>query len=592
MVTDPVPTDPDALLAALDPEQRRAVEAVRGPVRILAGAGTGKTRTLAHRIAYGVSTGAYDPTQVLALTFTTRAAEELRGRLTGLGANGVQVRTFHAAALAQLGHFWPRVAGGPAPQLVAIKGPLLGQAAEALRIRVDAHTLRDVAAEIEWRKVSGLSLAQYALRERPLPPGMALDRMLALHERYERLKDERRRIDFEDVLLACAGMLADEDAIADEVRAQYRVFLVDEYQDVSPIQQTLLELWLGQRSDLCVVGDASQTIYSFAGATNRYLLDFEQRWPRAELVQLERNHRSAAPILDVANQLMRGRPGALELLPAAPTEPPAGGGAARAHRGPRATTVVSGPVEFESDRLEAAGVADAVAAEIAAGIRPESIAILYRINAQAAIYAAALADRGISARELGGTPFFEHDAVRRAVLEIGSFARQPGADRAPLFQAVSDAVRSAGWTAEAPSAGGAVRERWELLSALVDLADAAEAGTTLPQFAAELARRAQAAHEPPVAAVVLSTLHGAKGLEWDAVHLVGVAEGLLPVAHAKDDADVEEERRLLYVGVTRARRRLELSWARQGAQGRRREPSRFLVPGSTGTRGGGRLGSR
>ena len=151
MVTDPVPTDPDALLAALDPEQRRAVEAVRGPVRILAGAGTGKTRTLAHRIAYGVSTGAYDPTQVLALTFTTRAAEELRGRLTGLGANGVQVRTFHAAALAQLGHFWPRVAGGPAPQLVAIKGPLLGQAAEALRIRVDAHTLRDVAAEIEWR---------------------------------------------------------------------------------------------------------------------------------------------------------------------------------------------------------------------------------------------------------------------------------------------------------------------------------------------------------------------------------------------------------------------------------------------------------
>jgi len=574
--------DPDALLAELDSEQRRAVEAVRGPVCILAGAGTGKTRALTHRIAYGVASGAYDPAQVMALTFTARAAGELRTRLRRLGADGVAARTFHSAALAQLGHFWPRAAGGTAPELLPLKGPLLGQAAEQLRLRLDTAELRDAAGEIEWRKVSGLTLEQYAAAagSRPAAAGIGLDRLMALQQGYERLKDERRRLDFEDVLLATAGMLADEPWIAEEVRSQYRVFVVDEYQDVSPIQQTLLELWLGPRQELCVVGDASQTIYGFAGATSEYLLRFPHRYPDAEVVRLERNYRSERPVLELANRLMRGRPGALELVPADETAVPrpAGGIPVTAH---------------DSDAAEAAAVAALVAAEVAAGLRPERIAVLYRVNAQAPALAAALAERGIGSRQLGGARFFELDVVRRALLELGSVAREQQALPAkPLFQAVSDVVRGIGWTTAPPEGGGAVRERWEALTALVELADAAAPGTTLADFAAELRARQAADHEPPVAAVALSTLHGAKGLEWDSVHLVGLAEGLLPIVHARDDAGVEEERRLLYVGITRARRRLALHWARQGLPGRRREPSRFLAALGTGTPDAGRSAGR
>lgn len=563
---------PDALLAGLDDEQRRAATTLLGPVCILAGAGTGKTRVLTHRIAYGVATGVYDPARVMALTFTTRAAGELRSRLRGLGAAGVAARTFHAAALAQLGHFWPRVVGGTAPQVLGAKGPVLGHAADALRLRLDTAELRDAAAEIEWRKVSGLSLEEYAraAASRPLPPGLDVERMVALQERYEQLKDERRRLDFEDVLLATAGMLDDEPWVAEQVRAQYRFFVVDEFQDVSPLQHALLELWLGPRSELCVVGDASQTIYSFTGATSDYLLGFGTRFPDAEIVRLERNHRSARPVLDLANRLMRGRAGALELVPAH----------ARS-RGPEPEVLA-----FDDDAAEAAGIADRVAAEIAGGARPESIAVLYRVNAQAATFAAALAERGIGARELGGTRFFELDIVKRAMLELGSVARElrGAGQEPPLFQSVSDVLRGIGWSTAPPEAGGAVRERWEALDALAELADQAPAGTGLAAFVAELQERQAAQHEPTVAAVVLSTLHGAKGLEWDSVHIAGVSEGLLPIGYARGFDAIDEERRLLYVGITRARRRIALSWARAGARGPAREPSRFLAELRTGTR--------
>lgn len=577
----PAEPSPDDLLDGLDEEQRHAVETLRGPVCILAGAGTGKTRALTHRIAYGVATGAFHPSQVMALTFTNRAAGELRTRLRGLGAAGVPARTFHAAALAQLSHFWPRVAGGPAPQILGAKGRLLGQLADELRLRIDTAVLRDVAAEIEWRKVSGKSIAQYATAGRPLPPGLDLDRMIALHEGYERIKDERRRIDFEDVLLATAGMLAEEPWVADEVRSQYRVFVVDEFQDVSPAQHTLLELWLGTRRELCVVGDASQTIYGFAGATGHYLLDFPRRYPEAEVIRLERNYRSLPPVLDLANRLMRRQPGALELI------------SARSDTGSRPP--VPDIHAHDSDASEADAVADAVAAEIAGGRRPEQIAVLYRVNSQAQFFASALATRGVGSRELGGARFFDLDVVRRAMLELGSLAReQSGTGPAPpLFQSVSDVARSSGWSSTPPAVGGgAVRERWEALTALVELADAAAPGTRLADFVAELHARQAAQHEPPVAAVVLSTLHGAKGLEWDSVHLVGLAEGLLPISHARDQAQLDEERRLLYVGITRARERLQLHWAREGLRGRSREPSRFLTELRSDSRGGSRRAAR
>jgi DNA helicase-2/ATP-dependent DNA helicase PcrA len=557
------------LLDGLDEEQRRAAETLLGPVCVLAGAGTGKTRALTHRIAHGVATGVYAPERVMALTFTTRAAGELRTRLRALGAGGVTARTFHSAALAQLSFFWPQLVGGPLPRVLAGKGKLLGQAAEAIKLRVDTAALRDLAAEIEWRKVSRMSLESYsrAAASRALPPGLDAATVTSLQETYERIKDERRQIDFEDVLLVTAGMIEAEPRVAEQVRSQYRFFVVDEYQDVSPLQQELLELWLGSRTDLCVVGDASQTIYSFAGATAEFLLGFGSRYDDATILRLERNYRSAPAVLDTANRLMRGRPGALELIPAS----------ARA-----ATPRDDEPVvtEYESDAGEARAVVAAVATEIASGTRPERIAVLYRVNAQAAILETAFADAGISTRQLGGTKFFDLDVVKRAVLELRSAAL--ASPRQPLFQSVSDVLRGIGWTLEAPEGGGAVRERWEALTALVELADQAVPGTTLSTFAQELLERQAAQHEPTVSAVVLSTLHGAKGLEWESVHLVGLSEGLMPISHARGFAAIDEERRLLYVGITRARRRLALSWAREGLRGQLREPSRFLAEQAPG----------
>jgi DNA helicase-2/ATP-dependent DNA helicase PcrA len=559
------PTAPRDLLAGLDAEQRIAAETLLGPVCILAGAGTGKTRALTHRIANGVATGVYDPARVLALTFTTRAAGELRTRLRELGAGGVTARTFHSAALAQLSHFWPQLVGGTLPRILNGKGRLLAQAAEQLRIRVDTAALRDAAAEIEWRKITRLTLDDYAraAASRPLPPNVGVDAMVALHRTYETIKDDRRQLDFEDVLLATAGMLDSESWVAEQVRAQYRFFVVDEYQDVSPLQQELLELWLGTRTDLCVVGDASQTIYSFAGATSDYLLGFAGRYPDAAVLRLETNYRSSEPVLQLANRLMRGRAGALELVPAA---------------GAELADPVPAPVVYDNDLDEAHGVARAIAAEVAAGTRPERIAVLYRVNSQAPQFEAALAEAGLSTRLIGATRFFDLDWVKRALLELRSVARSTASGpQPPLFQSVSDVLRQIGWTLQAPEGGGAVRERWEALTALIELADQAAPGTTLTAFVDDLFARQAAQHEPTVSAVVLSTLHSAKGLEWDSVHIAGLSEGLLPISHARGLEAIDEERRLLYVGITRARRRLALSWTRQGLRGQNREPSRFLA---------------
>lgn len=565
------PADPAALLEGLDDEQRRAAETLLGPVCILAGAGTGKTRALTHRIAYGVATGAYDPARVLALTFTTRAAGELRTRLRGLGAGGVGARTFHAAALAQLNHFWPQVAGGSPPRILDGKGRLLGQAAEHLRIRVDTAALRDVAAEIEWRKVRRLSLDQYALAapSRALPPGIGVDAMLELQRTYESIKDDRRQLDFEDVLLATAGMLDAEPWVAEQVRAQYRFFVVDEYQDVSPIQQELLDLWLGARTDVCVVGDASQTIYSFAGASSDHLLGFASRYPDAAVIRLETNHRSTGPVLQLANRLMRGRAGALDLVSAA---------------GPGGDPVPD-PIACDDDLDEARTIAEDVAAEIAGGTRPEQIAVLYRVNSQAPQFEAALADAGVSTRLIGATRFFDQEWIKRAMLELRSLAAGR-IDGDPLWQVVSDVARTNGWSQVAPESAGAVRDRWESLNTLVELSEQAPPGTTLTAFVDELFARQAAQHEPTVSAVVLSTLHSAKGLEWQSVHLAGLGEGLLPISHARGLEAVDEERRLLYVGITRARQRLRLTWARRGLRGQDREPSRFLAELRTSSAGG------
>ena len=568
----------DPILDVLDDEQRIAAEALNGPVCVLAGAGTGKTRAITHRIAYGVASGAYDPARVMALTFTTRSAAELRARLRSLGAGAVQARTFHAAALAQLNHFWPIVVGGSAPRILDYKGRLLGQAAERARLRVDVPTLRDVAAEIEWRKVSALGPDAVAARlaSRGAPGQLELDQFAALVEAYESLKDERRMLDFEDVLLATAGMIETEASVALQVRESYRHFIVDEYQDVSPAQQQLLDLWLGGRRDLCVVGDASQTIYSFAGATPEYLLGFAHRFEDATVVRLQRNYRSTSAIIAVANRLMRGRAGALQLE--------AVGGAGGASDAAAPTPVVEPAIAAYADELaEARGIATRIRTRIDAGIAPETIAVLMRVNSQSAILEQALEEVGVGSRVRGAARFFDQPEVREAVHALRAAALTIAGE--PLFKSVSDVLRALGWTAQAPAGPGAVRARWESMNAIARLVDDAPAGTTFRQFADDLRARAEAQHEPTVAVVTLATLHSAKGLEWDEVFIAGLSEGMLPISYAKGLDAIDEERRLLYVGITRARRRLELSWARQGGAYRgEREPSRFLQELGTRTR--------
>jgi DNA helicase-2/ATP-dependent DNA helicase PcrA len=555
-------TGADDLLAGLDEQQRIAAQSLLGPVCLLAGAGTGKTRAITHRVAYGVATGVYSPGRVMALTFTTRAAAELRSRLRALGAGGVAARTFHASALSQLNFFWPQVVGGTMPRLLESKGRLLAHAADNLKLKLDTATLRDTAAEIEWRKVSRLSIEQYgrAAHSRGLPPSLTVEKAVDLQLAYEAVKDERRQLDFEDVLLATAGMIEAEPRVAQQVREQYRFFVVDEYQDVSPLQHELLNLWLGERDDVCVVGDASQTIYSFAGATPDYLLGFPGVHENAVVVRLEQNYRSTPAIIESANRLMRGRPGALSL-----------------HAAPDAA---KGPVPASSthnnDSQEARAVAQAIKAEIEDGTKPEQIAVLYRINVQAAALEAALNDANVPCVLRGSTRFFDLREVKEAIMMIKGASISITGE--PLFKTISDVLRSLGWTQEAPETRGAVRDRWESLNALMGLAEEAPPSTTLKQFVTDLLERQAGQHEPTMSAVTLATLHSAKGLEWDSVHIVGLSEGLLPITYAKGLEAIDEERRLFYVGVTRARKKLSLSWAAEGVhRGQTRQASRFLA---------------
>ncbi|MEU6146389.1 ATP-dependent DNA helicase UvrD2 [Streptomyces sp. NPDC047081] len=584
-----VPASADAVLEGLDPEQRAVATALRGPVCVLAGAGTGKTRAITHRIAYGVRAGILQPSSVLAVTFTNRAAGEMRGRLRQLGAAGVQARTFHSAALRQLQYFWPKAVGGSMPRLVDRKIQLVADAAAACRIRLDRGELRDVTAEIEWSKVTQTVPADYtaaaakAGREAPRDPA----EIAQLYSVYEDLKRDRSVIDFEDVLLLTVAVLQDRHDIAEQVRAQYQHFVVDEYQDVSPLQQRLLDLWLGERDNLCVVGDASQTIYSFTGATPDHLLDFRTRHPGATVVKLVRDYRSTPQVVHLANGLLaqaRGRAAdhRLELV------------------SQRAAGPEPGYTEYVDEPAEAEGAARRIRELIDAGVPAAEIAILFRTNAQSETYEQALADAGVPYQLRGAERFFDRPEVRRAIVALRGSARFGGNnslldDAVDLPSQVRAVLSGEGWTSQPPAGSGAVRERWESLAALVNLAQdftAAKPGATLGDLVAELDERANAQHAPTVQGVTLASLHSAKGLEWDVVFLVGVAEGMMPITYAKTDEQIEEERRLLYVGVTRARERLHVSWSLSRSPGGRpnRRPSRFLDglrPGSTATVGRG-----
>ena len=591
----------DDLLNKLDPEQGEVAAALRGPVRVLAGAGTGKTRAITHRIAYGVATGVYNPTEVLAVTFTTRAAGEMRTRLRAMGAGAVQARTFHSAALRQVRYFWPKVYGGQPPELTASKIPIVAGAARRNHVDVSQATLRDLASEIEWAKVSNVRPDDYArlapARAREVS-GLDASSVAHVFASYEELKRDQGRMDMEDVLLIGAALLSEDERVAAEVRRQYKWFTVDEFQDVSPIQSALLDLWLGGRNEICVVGDPAQTIYSFAGARASYLTDFPAKFPGTTSVELVRNYRSTPQVIEAANALLKNSSTTSVLL-----------------RSQREAGAQVSWREAPDEVAEAEAVAEEVSRLSRQGVPLREMAVLFRINAQSESFEEALTARGIAYVVRGAARFFERQEVRQAMAlmrgQLRAGAEGPeSADE--LVSQVRAVLSGMGWSAEAPTARGQARDRWESLQALVSqavdhAASETAAGRTpvLAGFVAELDRRANEQHAPVAEGVTLATLHAAKGLEWDAVFLCGLQEGSMPITYADTPAAVEEERRLLYVGVTRARLHLWLSWslARNPGGQARRKPSRFLaglrpesatdqVEGSRAARGARRQGKK
>jgi DNA helicase-2/ATP-dependent DNA helicase PcrA len=567
-------------LDGLDPEQQAAVLAPRGPVCVLAGAGTGKTRTITRRIAHLVGEGHVRGDQVLAVTFTARAAGEMRGRLRSLGLSGsgnsVQAQTFHAAAMRQLRYFWPQAVGNSRWELLDNKFPVVSRAARRAGLDTSTETLRDLSSEIEWAKASLIGVDDYVAevgkrrRETPFAP----EKVAAVYAGYEAAKvspDGDQLLDFDDLLLVTAGILGDNAALAEVFRDRYRCFVVDEYQDVTPAQQSLLDAWLGNRDDLTVVGDANQTIYTFTGASPRYLLDFTRRFPEAHLVRLERDYRSTPQVVSLANRAIgaaRGRVAGTRLALVGQRPP-----------GPEPEFA-----EYDDEPAEAAAVAKRIKALLAQGVPASEIAILYRVNAQAQAHEDALTAAGIAYQVRGGEAFFQRAEIRQAMRALQNAA---GRDDLPSDADLTTLVRAVlvplGLT-EAEPAGTQARQRWESLRALVTLTEDLLVDVpelSLPGLVEELAARAQARHPPTVQGVTLSSLHAAKGLEWDAVFLAGVTDGSLPINQAINgsDEDVEEERRLFYVGITRAREILHISWALARAEGGRksRRRSRFLV---------------
>src|SRR4051794_1666115 len=422
------------VLAGLDPEQRTAVTAPAGPVCILAGAGTGKTRAITHRIAYRTLTGEVSPRHVLAVTFTARAAAEMRARLGALGATGVQASTFHAAALRQVRYFAPRLLEGrQMPELLESKGRLVALAAARQGLRLDRAVARDVAGEIEWAKSSLVEPGEYAvaatkaLRELPYEPAKVAEVFAA----YETLKRRQGVIDFEDMLRAAVWGIEEHPDVAEEIRNQYRHFVVDEYQDVNPLQQRLLDAWLGGRDDLTVVGDASQTIYSFTGATSAYLIDFPRKLRGAVVVRLVRDYRSTPQVVGLANAVIRQARGS-EARP-------------RLERAVRRPPGAEPELKICPDEAggEAAG-ARRCRELISSGTSASEIAVLFRTNAQSEAYEEALAEAHVPAVVRGAERFFERPEVRRAMIAMRAAVRSiPG--ETPLVTAVVEALAATGW---------------------------------------------------------------------------------------------------------------------------------------------------
>ena len=543
----------EEILAALDDDQREVALATRGPVCVIAGAGTGKTRAITHRIAYAAAIGTMDPSKVLALTFTARAAGEMRTRLRSLGVPTVAARTVHSAALKQLIYFWPTVFGGRTPDLMNSKTPFLTEAVNradlAGEIRITSReTMRDIATEIEWAKVSQVAPIDYLdqVNARSMKPRVKAEHIAAIYVAYESLKKQELAIDFEDVLLLTSAMLEEERSVRERVQDQYRYFTVDEYQDISPIQQRLINAWLGSRKDICVVGDPAQTIYSFAGATPVFLNTFTQRFPEAEVIRLSTGYRSTPEITFAANALLRNSSMGQELT------------ASNDHG---LHPSVDG---YKDESGEIAGILKQITDLLAEGTAPQEIAILARTNSQLKGVERAMNSKGLPYQVRSTERFFERQDVRDFLKQVRQASVLPTEGATWI-----DELR----TIAQPYLTG---ESIDGIAALLHLgreldSDDGFTPKTLRGFLREVEDRVTQNNPPTMPVVTLATLHAAKGLEWERVFLMGASEGILPLetgSTGTSDAVVSEERRLFYVGMTRAKVDLHISY--------RGSPSRFL----------------
>ena len=536
----------DEILAALDPDQRAVALASRGPVCVIAGAGTGKTRAITHRIAYAAAIGTMDPQKVLALTFTAKAAGEMRARLRSLGVPTVAARTIHSAALKQLLYFWPSVFGGRTPDLMTTKTGFLTEAinraglSDSVRA-TNRELMRDIASEIEWAKVSQVAPSDYVdeISKRMQKPRVLPEQMVQIYTAYESIKKQELAIDFEDVLLLCAAMLEEEREVRERVQDQYRYFTIDEYQDVSPIQQRLINAWLGKRNDICVVGDPAQTIYSFAGATPVFLNTFTQRFPDAEVIRLSTGYRSTPEITFAANALLRHGAMGQELV-------------AQNEHGTQPSVV-----GYSDEASEVNGVLSEITDLLSTGTPPHEVAILARTNSQLKSVERAMQKVNLPYQVRSTERFFDRREVRDFLSEVRKASVIPAEGQGWI-----DELR----TLAQPYLTG---EAIDGIAALLHLArelddDDNFTPKTLRGYLREVEDRVQQNNPPTMPVVTLATLHAAKGLEWERVFLIGASEGQLPVS----DASIDEERRLFYVGITRAKADLHISY--------RKSPSPFL----------------
>jgi DNA helicase-2/ATP-dependent DNA helicase PcrA len=574
-----------ALLDGLNDAQRHAVTSEAAPLCVLAGAGSGKTRVLTRRVAWRIEQDTADARHVLALTFTRKAAGELRSRLRALGVrHQVAAGTFHGIAYGQLRQRWADMGARP-PALLDRKVRILAR----LMSRRDGGrsvtgqgkpgpSLADLAGEIEWAKARMIAPEGYpeALVATGRRPPLPAHEMAALYSRYEEEKRRHGLVDFDDLLLACINDLEHDPGFAAAQRWRFRHLFVDEFQDVNPAQYRLLQGWIGDRLDLCVVGDPNQAIYSWNGADPTLLDRFSRRYPTAGVVRLDRNYRSSPQVLTVAAAVLaQGRTSTTDLLRATQAD------------GPVPTVTAS-----DSDVSEARTIASRLRRTRRPGTPWAHLAVLTRTNAQLVLLEEALRSARIPFRVSGGEAFLDRPEVKDALedlrrapvgmpftarladLEARVATAGPGGrpeDTAGPGGRPEDTAGPGGRPED--TAGPEDEERRSHLEGLVRLGreyEALDQAASGEGFSAWLAATVRSeGTEAGTDAVELTTFHRAKGLEWPVVFLAGLERGLVPIGRATTPAAEAEERRLLYVALTRAQREVHCSWAERRTFGSR-----------------------